>query len=165
MARAVILLVDDDADFTLLVQNAFAKAWPTAALRCLRDGAEAIQYLLGHDQFSDREQFPMPSLMLLDLKMPRVNGFEVLEWKQEAPELTSLPVVVWSSSSLPEDVHHACALGAVAYLVKPMALHDYIGIVERLKNILALPAEIRASSWVWSSFSNSETTPVANAVS
>ena len=165
MTGAVILLVDDDANFTLLIQNAFATAWPAATLRCLRDGDEAIQYLLGHDRFSDRQQFPMPSLMLLDLKMPRVNGFEVLEWKHQIPELISLPVVVWSSSGLSEDVQHARALGAVAYLVKPMALQEYFAIVERLKNVLALPTEIRASPWIWSSFSNIETAPVAHGVS
>lgn len=62
----------------------FTKSWPDASLRCVGDGGEAIQYLLGHGRYSDRKEFPMPSLMLLDLKMPRVSGFEVLEWKKES---------------------------------------------------------------------------------
>jgi CheY-like chemotaxis protein len=155
MARA-ILLVDDDPDFTLLVKNAFVKSWPAVSLYCVNDGDQAIRYLLGSDRYSNREQFPMPSLMLLDLKMPRVGGFEVLEWKCGCPELNLLPVVVWSSSSLPEDAQRACSLGAVSYLTKPMALGDYVEVVKRLKDILELPAELRTSPGMWSVLSTVE---------
>lgn len=161
----VVLLVDDDADFTLLVENAFAKAWPDAHLQCVSDGDEAIQYLLGHDRYSNREQFPIPSLMLLDLKMPRVNGFEVLEWKRECPELNSIPVVVWSSSGLSEDVQHACSLGAVAYVTKPMALADYLEFSAHLRHVLELPDEMRTAPWIWSALSNVEQAPVSNSTS
>ncbi|HXT12597.1 MAG TPA: response regulator [Candidatus Angelobacter sp.] len=155
MAR-VILLVDDDADFTLLVQNAFAKTWPAANLYCVSDGEEAIHYLLGDEHYSDRKRFPIPSLMLLDLRMPRVSGFEVLEWKRGFLGMNSLPVVVWSSSNLTEDAQRACSLGAVAYLAKPMALEDYAEFVGHLKNFFELPDEIRTSPWVWSGLSNVE---------
>ena len=149
----VILLVDDDADFTLLVQNAFARRWSAASPYCVRDGEEAIHYLLGRKSYSDRERFPIPSLVLLDLRMPRASGFEFLDWKREHPELNSLPVVVWSSSNLAEDTQHALSLGAVAYLVKPIVLEDYTEFVGRLKNIWELPLEIRTSLWLWAGLS------------
>jgi CheY-like chemotaxis protein len=151
---SVVLLVDDDENFALLVRQAFLKAWPDASLQTVNDGKCAIEYLLGDSSYADRRRFPVPSLILLDLNMPRVDGFQVLSWKREIPALNSLPVVVWSSSDLPENAQRAGSLGAAAYLVKPMGLDDYIEVVKHLKNFSALPPAIRTSPWVWSALSN-----------
>ena len=157
----VVLLVDDDANFATLVKLAFTTAWPEAVLQIVGDGEAAIQYLLGHERYADRQQFPVPSLILLDLNMPRVDGFQVLSWKREIHELNALPVVVWSTSDLPENVQQAYSLEAVAYLVKPTAFNDYTEIVKRLKNISMLPDAIRISPWVWSALCNVENAPLA----
>lgn len=157
----VVLLVDDDANFATLVKLAFTTAWPDAVLQIVGDGKDAIQYLLGYEQYADRQQFPVPSLMLLDLNMPRIDGFQVLAWKREIPELNALPVVVWSTSDLPENVQQAYSLEAVAYLVKPTTLNDYMDIVKRLKNISMLPDAIKTSPWVWSSLCTVENAPLA----
>src|SRR5205807_5891563 len=83
---------------------------------------EAIEYLKGEGKFADRQEHPLPSLLLLDLNMPLRNGFEVLEWLRLQPGLRRLLVIVFTSSQLPEDVNRAFELGANSYLVKP---HDF----------------------------------------
>jgi|SRR6185437_4471303 len=156
----VVLLVDDDVNFAMLVTQAFSKAWPEVRLHTVNDGESAIQYLVGEGQYADRRQFFAPSLMLLDLNMPRVDGFQVLSWKRKIPDLNALPVVVWSSSDLPENLQRAYSLGAAAYLIKPMAFDDYVDVIKRLKNISELPRAIRASPWVWSALSDVEHTSI-----
>lgn len=84
-------------------------------------------------EYADSEKYPFPSLVLLDLKMPRMNGFEVLEWKRNQPELDALPVVIWSSSDLAADRERAHRLGATSYFVKPMEAEGFIEIIEHLK--------------------------------
>jgi CheY-like chemotaxis protein len=126
----VILLVDDDDGYALLMPLAFKKAQLEVSLQCVGDGAQAIEYLRGDGKYADRRLFPFPSLVLLDLKMPRINGFEVLEWKRVEPGIKSLPVVVWSSSELPEDIEKATYLGACSYIVKS---EDLVGIAKSLE--------------------------------
>ena len=86
------------------------------------DGREAMHYILGEGKYSDASQHPVPDVILLDLKMPRVNGFEFLEWlrSKSPPHYRVMPVVVMSSSALREDVDRAYELGANSYLVKPV---------------------------------------------
>jgi len=92
-------------------------------LKVVNDGNEAIQYLEGAGQYGDREQYPVPNVILLDLKMPRITGFEFLEWlRSKGPSKHRfIPVVVMSSSVLKEDVDRAYSLGANSYLVKPVS--------------------------------------------
>jgi CheY-like chemotaxis protein len=158
---SVVLLVDDDLNFATLVRHAFLKAWPDAVLQTLDSGENAIQYLLGENHYANREEFPSPSLVLLDLNMPGIDGFRVLGWKREIPELNPLPIVVWSTSDLPADVQQAYSLGAAAYLVKPTALDEYIDLIKHLKSFSVLPPAIRASPWVWSALSNVERVPIS----
>jgi CheY-like chemotaxis protein len=124
--RAVILLAEDREDDILLIRRAFAQAYVNNPLHVVRDGAEAIEYLGGEGKYANRAEFPLPDLMLLDLKMPRLDGFEVLEWLQSQPELSTLRVVVLTSSDHLRDVNLAYKLGANSFMVKPMDFEDVV---------------------------------------
>jgi CheY-like chemotaxis protein len=115
-----ILMVEDDADDALLIQRAFRKAKIVNPIQLVRDGDEAVAYLSGTGPYGDRRQFPLPVLIILDLKLPRRSGFEVLEWLRSQPGLKRTPVVVLTSSKETVDVNHAYELGANSYLLKPV---------------------------------------------
>ncbi len=123
-ARQCILLVDDSENDLTLVEAAFRKAGFSTPLKMLRDGEEAIAYLGGDGCYGNRTQFPLPSAVLLDLKMPKKNGFEVLKWLREQPTLGRIPVIVITASMRMEDVKRAHELGAISFLVKPTSLED-----------------------------------------
>jgi CheY-like chemotaxis protein len=108
---------DEDVD---ILKLACQRAGVSLPLHFVRDGEEVLEYLKGEGQFSDREKYPLPTLLLLDLSMPRLNGFEVLQWLRLQPGLRRLLVIVFTSSELPEDVNKAFELGANSYLVKPV---------------------------------------------
>src|SRR5690349_9095421 len=116
----IILLVEDNPDDELFARRAFAKVCPQARLISARDGEVAIDYLAGRGQYEDREQNPLPDLVLLDLKLPRKSGLEVLEWLRGDSDLRDLGVVVLTSSEETRDVERARALGILAYYVKPV---------------------------------------------
>ena len=120
MSAFIILLVEDDPDDVFFLQRAFAKVGRADDLRVVRDGEEAVAYLSGEGAFADRKFFPPPSLILLDLKLPRKSGFEVLEWCRRRAGLSRIPVVVLTSSQSEADVARAYDLGANSYLVKPI---------------------------------------------
>jgi CheY-like chemotaxis protein len=115
-----ILVTEDVENEGVLLKHAFEKAGVKAPLEFVRDGQEAIDYLGGTAQYSDRAKYPFPGLLLLDLKLPARSGFEVLEWVRARAGLKRLPVVVFSASARAEDVTRAYELGASSYLVKPM---------------------------------------------
>jgi CheY-like chemotaxis protein len=115
-----ILHVEDDPNDILLVQRAFRKANLTVTLASVQDGDRAVAYLSGAEAYGDRENFPLPVLILLDLKIPRKSGFEVLAWIRSHPELKRLPVTILTSSKHDRDVTQAYELGANSYLVKPV---------------------------------------------
>jgi CheY-like chemotaxis protein len=119
----IFLLVEDDANDVLMLKMEFAHASVPIRLEVVEDGREAIRYLEGAGQYGEREQYPVPHVILLDLKMPRINGFEFLEWlRSKGPrEHRFIPVVVMSSSALKEDVDRAYSLGANSYMVKPVS--------------------------------------------
>ena len=116
--RSTILVVEDDANDLFFLKRAFSTLQKQCDMRAVGDGAEAIDYLRGVDEYSDRERFPLPALILMDLKMPRIDGFEFLAWLRREPGLKMIPVVVFSSSNLPQDVHRAYELGANSFIVK-----------------------------------------------
>lgn len=130
----VVLSADDDDDAHLLLKRAFDKTGAKAVLKTVVDGSEVIRYLTGEGEFSDRGLFPLPDLLLLDLKMPKVNGFEVLEYIQKEPQARSFPVVVFSSSDLREDVQRAYSLGCHSYLVKPTDFKKLQRVVSAIQN-------------------------------
>ena len=123
--QSVILLAEDREDDILLVRRSFTKSFITNPLQVVRDGEEAIEYLKGEGRYANRAEFPLPALMLLDLKMPRRDGFEVIKWVRQQPGLRELPIVVLTSSENMRDVNTAYKLGANSFLVKPMEFDDF----------------------------------------
>src|SRR5258708_29079097 len=124
--QSVILLAEDREDDIVLIRRSFSKAYITNPLLVVRDGDEAISYLEGMGKYSNREEFPLPDLLLLDLKMPRKDGFEVIRWLRKHPTLKALPVVVLTSSNDIRDVNTAYQLGANSFLVKPMDFENFV---------------------------------------
>ena len=129
-----ILLVEDDPNEVFLLERAFQKANLRFPLQVVRDGQEAIDYFKRLGSFADRGRYPVPDLMLLDLKMPRKNGFEVLEWLRSQPGWKRLIVVVFTSSDLAADINRAYALGTNSYLVKPGNFENLIQLVKTLES-------------------------------
>jgi CheY-like chemotaxis protein len=129
----IILLVEDDPNDVLLIQRAFQKAGLHNSLKVVRNGDEALEYLSGENSYADRERFPLPFLVLLDLKMPGTDGFEVLTWTRNSPGLKRLLVVVLTSSNLQADVDKAYELGANSYLVKPVEFDDMVNLIQRFE--------------------------------
>ncbi|MGN6370305.1 MAG: response regulator [Phycisphaerae bacterium] len=127
-----ILLVEDNADDVLLIRRAFARARILNEFRTVPDGEAAIDYLAGSGPYADRAAHPVPTLMLLDLKLPRKNGFEVITWARQHPEYRKLPIVVLTSSNQEPDISRAFSLGANSYLVKPVAFDD---LLEMMKTV------------------------------
>ena len=125
--HAVILLAEDDEDHVVLIKRAFAQADLRNPLYVVWNGEEAIEYLSGIGKYSNRAEYPLPDLLLLDLKMPRVDGFQVLAWIREQPELKALRTLVLTSSNDLRDVNRAYQLGANSFLVKPI---DFENVVE-----------------------------------
>jgi CheY-like chemotaxis protein len=117
--QPLILLAEDDANDVFFMRRALQKAEIQYSLQVVTDGQQAVDYLSGQGQFGDREQFPLPSIMLLDLKMPFLDGFEVLSWVGLQSSLKHIPVVVLTSSAEERDRRRAAELGAKAYFVKP----------------------------------------------
>jgi CheY-like chemotaxis protein len=126
-----ILLVEDDPDAVLLLKRALERADVKIPVEVARDGQEAIDYLSHQGAYTDRERYRLPVLMLLDLKMPRKTGFEVLEWLRQQPGLKRLIVVVLTSSNQVADINRAYDLGSNSYLVKPL---NYDALVEMIKD-------------------------------
>ena len=122
----IILLAEDREDDILLIRKAFREAYIGNPLHVVKDGEEAISYLAGDGKYGNREEFPLPDLMLLDLKMPRVDGFEVLTWIRQQPSLAALRVVVLTSSDALRDVNRAYKLGANSFMVKPLDFEDVV---------------------------------------
>lgn len=114
-----LLLVDDDPGDIFLLQRALEKAHIHLPQRIAENGEQSVRYLTGEGEFSDREKFPIPCAIFLDLKMPFLSGFEVLEWIRSQPRLASIPVFVLTGSSLDRDRQRALNLGAKDYLIKP----------------------------------------------
>jgi CheY-like chemotaxis protein len=127
-----VLLVEDDLNDIFLVKRAFRKARLETPLQVVTDGEEAIEYLRGAGKYEDREAFPLPRLIVMDIKMPRRTGFEVLEWIKSNARLRRIPVVIVSSSNHSQDINRAYELGANAYMVKPM---DYRAIEHLFQSI------------------------------
>ena len=131
--RQVILIVEDDDNDLLFVRRAFAEAGIVNPTKIVHDGAEAIAYLSGQDKFADRSEYPIPLFMLLDLRMPKINGFEVLKWLRQHPHLQNVRAIVLTGSAQQQDINLAYELGATSYLVKPSGFREFTRMLEALK--------------------------------
>jgi CheY-like chemotaxis protein len=119
-----ILIVEDNTTDVMLIRRAFAKLNIANPVQVVADGDRAVAYLSGQDAYADRVQFPLPAFVLLDLKLPRRSGLEVLAWLRAQDSLRRLPVVMLTSSRQSLDVNRAYDLGANSYLVKPVEFDD-----------------------------------------
>jgi CheY-like chemotaxis protein len=128
--RLDILLVDDDENDVFMVQKATARSGAGHTIQAVRDGEEAICYLRGVGQYADRQKFPLPNVIVTDLKMQRVSGFDFLRWLRSHPECGVIPALVFTSSRMDQDILEAYKLGANSFLTKPVSLE---GLVELLR--------------------------------
>ncbi len=128
----LILLVEDDPNDVFLIKRAFKKSKIANPIYVVEDGEEAILYLGTKGKYTDRGKYPIPFLILLDLKLPKKSGFEVLEWIKGKKELKRIPVVVLTSSSESPDINKAYDLGANSYLVKPVSFESLVEMVKTL---------------------------------
>ncbi|HUS34274.1 MAG TPA: response regulator [Verrucomicrobiae bacterium] len=133
-ARPVILLVDDNPHDVILIRLAFRKVGIIDAIHLVKNGNEAMHYIAGDEKYADRRLYPPPTLVLLDLKMPGANGFEVLKWIRSHEAFADLVVVVMSGSRDDSDIQRAYELGANSYLIKPSKFEDLVRMMESLKD-------------------------------
>lgn len=129
-----VLVADDEANDIYLLQRAFRDAAVNDPLLSVEDGQEVMEYLAGAGKFADRDQFPFPSVLILDLKMPRKDGMEVLEWIRSADGFGCLPTIIFSSSAHPSDVEKAYMLGANAFVVKPAGIEERTEFARMIKS-------------------------------
>ena len=120
--QLVILVAEDDPNDLALLRHAVRETQLPVHLSVVRDGEEAIEYLRGNGHFADRARHPLPDLLLLDLKMPRVTGLEVLRWLRRHRECAKIPTIMLSGSGLEADVEEAYRLGVNTYFTKPNEL-------------------------------------------
>lgn len=132
VSNCTVLLAEDNSTDALMVERAFRKANLLNPIQVVEDGDKAVAYLTGQDNYADREKYPTPVLLLLDLKLPRRSGLEVLDWLRQQEGLRRLPVVVLTSSKESADVNRAYDLGANSYLVKPVSFDPLLDLVRTL---------------------------------
>jgi CheY-like chemotaxis protein len=130
---ANILLVEDDPNDVLLLERAFRRAGLVYPLTIVNDGDQALDFLQGNGEYQNRIKHPLPDLVLLDLKLPRRSGHEVLAWIRRQPGLRRIPVIILTSSKESRDVSEAYDEGANSYLVKPPNAESMIEMVNQLE--------------------------------
>lgn len=144
MNTTPILLVEDSEDNILLIRHAMHKAGVTTPLEVVTSGEQAIEYLGGTQRYSDWNKFPLPALVLLDLKMPGMGGFDVLRWIRQRPGLKALRVAMLTSSDMPSEIKLAHDLGANIFLTKPVQLERLIEIMKTLSDHWLRQAQLPA---------------------
>jgi CheY-like chemotaxis protein len=135
--QPIVLIAEDNENDIVMLQRAFRQASITAPIQYVSNGEQAIAYLKGEGRFSRRDEFPLPDLLLLDLKMPRKSGFDVLEWLRTQPSLSHLRVVVLTTSEELRDVNRAYALGAASFLTKPVDFVEFKDTIQAMYNYWA----------------------------
>jgi len=127
-----ILIVDDDENDIFFVQRAFTEINVHCTFQVLKNGQAVVDYLQGHGEYANREKHPLPMMILMDLKMPIMDGFQVLEWLRARPGIKVIPTIVFSSSDLPADITRAYALGANSFMTKSVT---YDGLLLKLQTL------------------------------
>jgi CheY-like chemotaxis protein len=130
---AHILLVEDNRMDVELTLDAFREARLANTVHVAPDGQDALDYLFGRGKYTDRHTYPLPNLILLDLKLPGIDGFEVLRQIKETPVLKRLPVIVLTSSKEEGDRALSYDIGANSYLVKPVSFEGFLGVVRQIE--------------------------------
>ena len=133
MTQNVLLHVEDDPNDVLLLERAFRKANMQVSIQAVTDGDKAVAYLSGAGEYADREKYPLPNVALLDLKMPRKSGLEVLAWIRSQQSVRRLVVIIFTSSRHDEDVNKAYDLGANSYLVKPVGFDMLVEVAKLIQ--------------------------------
>jgi CheY-like chemotaxis protein len=149
MKDNVILLVEDSSEDASQVLLAFKKWRITNPVQVVTDGELAVEYLTGQGNYADRERFPLPCLALLDLNLPQMSGFDVLQWVRSRPDLVNLPVVVLSGTKNPTDFEKAHRLGANACVVKTLDLAELYELIQHL-NYFSVASDFNSSAVDWS---------------
>ena len=133
MPEAPILQVEDDENDVLLLQYAFECAGLERAVHAVSDGQEAIDYLAGEGTFADRSRHPIPCMVLLDIKLPRRSGLEVLQWMRAREDLRGIIVIMFSASSYHDEISQAYRSGANSFLIKPAGADELTKLVQVIK--------------------------------
>ena len=131
--QALFLLVEDNEDHVVLIRRAFTKSKIVNPVQVVPNGEEAIAYLQGTGRFANRAEFPLPALILLDLKLSGMDGFDVLRWIRAQPSLQAIRVIVLTSSNAIKDVNLAYQLGANSFLIKPVDFDDFVRLTQALQ--------------------------------
>jgi CheY-like chemotaxis protein len=134
-SHPVVLYVEDSAEDFALFERASKKCGTPFSLHRAADGEQAIAYLGAEDPYNDRDTYPFPDLVLLDLRMPRLDGFEVLQWIRTNPATRSLPVVVLAGSTFRADIRRALELGANHYAAKPGGFAELQVLIDQIADV------------------------------
>jgi CheY-like chemotaxis protein len=124
--REVILLAEDEEDYVLLLRKAFIEAGIASPVYTVSTGPELIAYLKGDGKYASRDEYPLPDLLLLDIKLPGYTGLEVLQWIRSQSGLSGLRVLILTSSEDMKDINEAYRLGANSFLLKPYDFSDLV---------------------------------------
>jgi CheY-like chemotaxis protein len=141
-----ILLVEDEENDAMLLKMAFAKNNIPNPVQWVRDGLEAVAYLNGDGIYADRALYPFPEVLLLDLKMPRMTGMELLAWIAEHPDFKIIPTIIMTSSKQEVDIEKAYKLGANTYMTKPCSFDDLANMVKLTHEYWAISAKPKTKS-------------------
>jgi CheY-like chemotaxis protein len=133
-AAGSVLFIDDDSNWVDLLRTAFERAGVPNPVQGVKDGPEAIRYLRGEGPYAKRVAHPLPELVLLDLRLPGMHGFEVLQWIRRQPRLTGLTVVVVTGMEAAGDVERAQELGASAFLAKPITFAKLVEVAGQIRD-------------------------------
>jgi two-component system, response regulator len=132
--NALILLVEDNRMDIELTLDAFREAKLSNKIQVVNNGQEALDYLFAEGSFSDRNTYPLPDLVLLDLKLPGIDGFEVLRKVKSTPVLKRLPIIILTSSKEEGDRALSYDIGANSYLVKPVSFQGFLEVIYKIKD-------------------------------